>query len=142
MAALCMLAFSFSPVCPRAQVAGGPKAESRRMRLDQEGKGLWVQAGHAPERVTHVSLGGNPTQQLGLEFTLAGGGQRALAGTLKHKDGQSLVLKIVSSDSTPTSGSLRINYGPNNSIQTLSGRGVLNGQHFHLRFEAAQKPAR
>lgn len=132
-----LLAFAFCLwVSAHAQVAGGPKAESRVMRLDQEGTGVWVQSGLPDERVTHVTLGGNPTQPIGIEFTLGDGTRRALAATLEGKDGESLRLKIVGSGDAKASGRMTIRYGPKNSIRTLSARGSVNRRRFHVRFES------
>jgi len=112
------------------------------MRLDQEGAGLWVQSGLPDERVTHVTLGGNPGQPLGIAFTLASGGKRALAARLERKDGESLLLQIVNSDNQKASGRLTIQYGPKNSIKTLAAQGSLHGQRFRIRFEGGEKPSR
>jgi hypothetical protein len=136
-----LLAFGLSPSA-WAQIAGGPKAESRRMRLDQEGVGFWIQSGLPDERVTHVTLGGNRAQPLGIAFTLASGGKRDLAVTLERKEGESLLLKIVSSDNQKASGRLTIQYGPKNSINTLAAHGSLHGQRFRIRFEGGAKPSR
>ena len=112
------------------------------MRLDQEGTGLWVQSGLLDERVTHVTLGGNPTQPMGIAFTLGDGSRRTLAATLEGKEGESLRLKIVGSGDLKASGRLTIRYGPKNSIRTLSARGSLNGHRFHVRFEGEEKAGR
>ena len=112
------------------------------MRLDQTGDGLWKQSGLPDERVTHVTLGGNPGQPLGIAFTLASGGKRDLAATLERKEGESLVFQIVSSDNQKASGRLTIQYGPKNSIKTLTARGSLHGQRFRIRFEGGEKPLR
>lgn len=132
---------SLLAACVHAQVAGGPKAENRRMRLDQEGTGVWTQSGHPGARITHVTLGGNPTQPMGIEFTLADGTRRALSATLERKDSELLVLKIVGLDNAKAKGELTIHYGPKNSIRTLSGRGSLHGKHFRMRFEGSDIPA-
>jgi len=134
IAALSVLALSISSVFAQAQVSGGPKAESRMMRLDQAGAGLWAQPGHAGESISHVTLGGNPSQQLGLEFTLAGGRRLALGGTLEHKDTYSLLLKITHSGDADASGSLLLEYGAKHSINTLFGSGLLDGKAFAVQF--------
>ncbi|HWX94022.1 MAG TPA: hypothetical protein VNY29_15445 [Terriglobales bacterium] len=139
-AASILLVFCSLPVC--GQVAGVPKAESRRLRLDQEGAGLWVQSGLPDERVTHVTLGGNPAQTLGIAFTLASGSKRDLAARLERKEGESLVFQIVGSDNQKASGRLTIHYGPKNSIKTLAAHGSLHGQRFGIRFEGGEKPPR
>jgi hypothetical protein len=112
------------------------------MRLDQEGAGLWVQSGLPDERVTHVTLGGNPAQPLGIAFTLASGGKRDLAATLERKEGEALVFQIVSSDNQKASGRLTIQYGPKNSIKTLAARGSLHGRRFRIRFKGGERPSR
>jgi hypothetical protein len=112
------------------------------MRLDQEGAGLWVQSGLPDERVTHVRLGGNPAQPLGIECTLAGGGKRDLAATLERKEGESLVFQIVSSDNQKARGRLTIRYGPKNSIKTLAARGSVDGRRFRIRFEGGGRALR
>jgi hypothetical protein len=97
------LAFLLSGVWPSpAQIA--PKAQNRTMRLDQSGTGLWAQAGSADLKVVHVTVGGNPARNVGIEFSLEGGGTRSLSGMIEAKEADSLRLKLTDFDSKHVSG--------------------------------------
>lgn len=111
-----------------------PKAENRLMRLDQAGAGLWAQLGRPDASISRVTLAGNPGQMLYLQFVLAAGGKRELSGRLEQKDAYMLRIRITNSGSADASGSILIDYGAKNSINTLLGSGRVDGQPFIVQF--------
>lgn len=111
-----------------------PKAENRLMRLDQAGAGLWAQLGRPDAAISRVTLAGNPGQMLYLQFVLAAGGKRELSGRLEQKDAYTVRIRITNSGSADAGGSILIDYGAKNSINTLLGSGLVDGQPFTVQF--------
>ena len=114
---------------------GDTPASDGRMTLYQEGRGLFSLAGRPGESVTRVSLVAAANQDV--EIAMRGRDNRLLRfnGKLIRRNANTLDIQLTHSGSASARGTVRVAYGANNSIDTLSGNGTLDGQSFSMNFK-------
>jgi hypothetical protein len=93
-----------------------------------------MQAPRPDVKVTRVTLGGNPAERLGMNFTLEGGATRSLGVRLVHKDADSLQLRICDAGNADASGDILVEFGDKHSTRAIFGMGVVDGQPFAVQF--------
>lgn len=102
--------------------------------LSQAGNGLFTLQGRPNRDINRASVTVQANGTAELIFFLAGGNQIRFSGTLASKDAQTLNIRVTSSGMADASGNIRVEYGANNSINTIFGDGKLDGQDFSVQF--------
>ena len=109
-------------------------AASQAMNLSQAGSGLFTLQGRPNRNINRALVTVQPNGKAELVFSLADGNQMRFSGDLANKDAQSLNIRVTSSGMADASGNIRVEYGANNSINTIFGAGKLDGQDFSVQF--------
>lgn len=104
------------------------------MNLSQSGRGLFTLQGRPNRNINRASVTVQGNGNTELIFFLTDGSQVRFSGTLANKDAQTLNIRIASSGMADASGNIRVEYGANNSINTIFGDGKLDGQDFSVQF--------
>ncbi|MGA9381438.1 MAG: hypothetical protein WBV73_21990 [Phormidium sp.] len=107
---------------------------SQPMNLSQTGSGLFTLQGRPNRGMSRALVTVQPNGKAEIVFLLADGNQMRFSGDLANKDAQTLNIRVTSSGMADASGNIRVEYGPNNSINTIFGGGKLDGQDFSVQF--------
>jgi hypothetical protein len=104
------------------------------INISQTGNGLWTRERFpnlSVESVTVITRSGGDAD-ISLRFS---GGQRlVLSGRVETRNANGLVIRLTQSGNLNASGTVNVEYGRNNSIETLSGEGRLDNSRFTVQF--------
>ncbi|WP_297041009.1 hypothetical protein [Thermosynechococcus sp. OHK43] len=98
------------------------------------GEGLFRISGRPRQKVTFMSIVIDSQKVADINMQLADGHPIGFSGNLIQQDAYNLRIRLTSSGMADAHGTLKIRYGPQQSILNLVGHGQLDGQPFVLTF--------
>ncbi len=112
-----------------------PDANDReRLDLSQRGSGLWRREGRANANIENVALTSAANREVEVVLALSNGQQVVLGGRIESRNTNGVVIRLTNSANANASGTINVEYGANQSINTLSGDGRLDGNRFSIQF--------
>lgn len=111
-----------------------PQKEDLRMNLVQNGQGVFSLQGRPNSniKVASVTIKSNGKVQIALR--LANGNMVSFEGKQIKKDAYSIIISLTNSGMANATGIINVEYGANNSINSMFGDGTLDGQQFLINF--------
>lgn len=102
--------------------------------LSQTGRGFLTLKDGPSRNITKVSVTGQSKGSLDLVFFLDNGNQMLFSGNLASREADLLRIQLIDSRNVSASGTLKVKYGADNSIDSINGDGKLDGQDFSVQF--------
>ncbi|MEL7038018.1 MAG: SH3 domain-containing protein [Cyanobacteria bacterium J06592_8] len=118
---------------------GGQGSIEDQIRLSQSGDGVFSLAGRRDSGITQVTVTVDTRNQAVVALRLRDNRFIRFSGDLERRDADELVINVKGSGDASASGRINIEYGRNNSINTLFGDGRLDGQRFSINFEGDRR---
>jgi hypothetical protein len=105
-----------------------------RINLSQRGSGLWKREGRSNANIENVEVTSIGNREVEVSLRLSNGQSVVLGGTIESRNAYRLVIRLTNSANANASGTVNVEYGANQSINTLSGDGRLDGNRFSIQF--------
>lgn len=109
-------------------------AQGQTINLTQSGSGLFTLEARPNQNIRRVSVIGRSDGKVDLVFFMTGGSRARFSGNLTSRDAYSLDIELISYGQASASGTITVEYGDNNSINSIYGDGELDGQDFSVQF--------
>jgi hypothetical protein len=113
----------------------GPEVNDREgINIFQNGNGLWTRERFPNLAIESVSVITRSTAEADISLRFSSGQRTVLSGRVDTRNANGLVIKLTKSDNLNASGTINIEYGRNNSIESLNGEGRIDGNRFTIQF--------
>jgi hypothetical protein len=116
-----------------------PPTTGTAVNLAQSGTGIFGLQGRANQNINFASVTVQPSGSAELSIRLTNGNLIRFGGQQTRKDASDIVLNLTSSGNASARGTANINYGANNSINSINANGTLDGQTFFIQFTGQQQ---
>lgn len=118
------------------QFNGGSKdnVDTQPMNLSQTGSGLFTLQGRPNQNINRALVTVQPNKKVDLALFLVDGSQVRFSGDLANQNAYVFDIRLTSSGMADASGNIQVEYGANNSINSISGAGKLDNQDFSVQF--------
>lgn len=112
-----------------------PNANDREpINLSQRGSGLWKREGRSNANIETVSVTSTVNREVEIYLRLSNGQRVVLSGRIERRSAYELVIRLTNSANGNASGTINVEYGANQSINTVSGDGRVDGNKFSIQF--------
>jgi hypothetical protein len=115
-----------------------PPITETGVNLAQSGQGTFGLQGRPNRSINFASVTVQPNGSAELSIRLADGNLIRFGGQQTRQDASDIVLNLASSGNASATGIANINYGANNSINSINANGTLDGQTFFIQFMGQQ----
>ncbi|MGF1493066.1 MAG: SH3 domain-containing protein [Microcoleaceae cyanobacterium] len=109
--------------------------------LSQAGSERFTLAGRRPEEITRVAVSIDSRNTAEVSFRLGNRNLMKFGGQVVARDPYAIVIDVKNSGNADADGTIYIEYGVNNSINTLFSDGRLDGQDFSATFRGQSTSA-
>lgn len=116
-----------------------PPTTGTTVNLSQSGTGNFGVQGRANQSINFASVTIQPNGSAELSIRLTNSNLIRFGGQQTRKDATDIVLNLTSSGNASANGTANINYGANNSINSINANGTLDGQPFFIQFTGQQQ---
>ncbi|HXG67673.1 MAG TPA: hypothetical protein VNO70_21405 [Blastocatellia bacterium] len=111
-----------------------PNGGGERINLYGRGNGRFFREGRRDDNFRSVSVVSKSDGTVDISMELTNGNRLTLTGRLQSYDAQRYIIRLTNAEQADASGTITINYGANNSINTIFGDGRIDGQRFSINF--------
>ncbi|MGK7902260.1 MAG: hypothetical protein AB4352_12770 [Hormoscilla sp.] len=111
------------------------------MDIFATGSGQFSIAGTPTESLSRATVVVTKENYVAMSFRGKDNRLMRFAGQLVRRDANSLTINFTNYGKAKATGTLNVQYGPNNSISALNGNGTIEGQRFSINFNNSQSQA-
>ncbi len=119
-------------------VSRPPTTPTNTLNLTQSGTGTFGLQGRPNRNINFASVTVQQNNSAELSIRLADGNLIRFGGQQTRRDASDIVVNLTSSGNANAQGTANINYGANNSINSINANGTLDSQPFFIQFSGQQ----
>jgi hypothetical protein len=113
----------------------GPEREDRDgINISQNGSGLYTRERFPNMAIESVSVITRTTGEADISLRYSSGQRTVFSGRVDTRNASGLVVRLTGSGNFTATGTINIEYGRNNSIESVNGDGRIDGSRFTIQF--------